>query len=102
MQRSPTPCSWPHSKHDPALPSISEPGASSAAPAALRYWNEPSTTAAIDTPPWRSSTRGSPGPARHTTSLTLQPWPRANRRTVNFSTCKVSVAWMSLSSMAAE
>ena len=40
-QRSPVPCSWPHSKQVPALPSSRAPGASTALPSRERYWNVP-------------------------------------------------------------
>ena len=38
-QRSPVPCSWPHSKHAPSLPRSTAPGASTAEPCVDRYWN---------------------------------------------------------------
>src|SRR5579871_2509668 len=79
-QRSPDPCSCPHSKQAPALPNSSDPGVINSHPIGARYWKLPAATIAMCTHECCSSNTRSCGPDVHTASSTIQPSPCASLR----------------------
>lgn len=80
MQRSPALWSWPHAKASREFPSKSDPGVISSQPVAVRYWNVPEATIAIEVWVCISSKAESRGLAPQTTSQIFQPSPDANNR----------------------
>jgi len=75
MQRSPRPCSCPHSYQRPASPNSKLPGFMRLPPAWVRYVNDPDSTPAMVTQRRRSSKGRLSGPASQTNPLTRQSGP---------------------------